>query len=82
MGLPSSLFWVHALSRVGLCLLPLVTQAEPDFGRDILPLLSDRCFLCHGPDASSRKAGLRLDLEAEAKSIAVIRVWLSPLAQP
>lgn len=38
------------------------------FDREIQPILSDHCFACHGPDASARKAGLRLDLEDAAKA--------------
>ena len=36
------------------------------YNRDIRPLLSDKCFSCHGPDVSKVKAGLRLDLPASA----------------
>ncbi|MBV9865557.1 MAG: PSD1 domain-containing protein [Abitibacteriaceae bacterium] len=31
------------------------------YSRDIQPILSDKCYTCHGPDAAARKAGLRLD---------------------
>jgi hypothetical protein len=41
-------------------------QAPVDFTTQIRPLLSDRCFRCHGPDANKRKAELRLDLPAGA----------------
>ena len=36
------------------------------FNRDIRPILSDKCYTCHGPDGSKRKAGLRLDVRASA----------------
>ena len=36
------------------------------YNRDIRPVLSDKCFSCHGPDVSKVKAGLRLDLPASA----------------
>jgi hypothetical protein len=39
-----------------------------EFNRDIRPILSDRCYTCHGPDQASRKSKLRLDMEAGAKA--------------
>ena len=45
----------------------ILSRAEPlQYNRDIRPILSDRCFKCHGPDAESRKAKLRLDQEESA----------------
>jgi hypothetical protein len=41
-----------------------IFAADPvDFGREILPILSDNCFQCHGPDAKARKGDLRLDTQ-------------------
>ena len=32
-----------------------------DFNYHVRPILVQKCYLCHGPDESSRKANLRLD---------------------
>lgn len=44
-------------------LLAIALDGAPvSFNRDVRPILSDRCYGCHGPDANKgRKAGLRLD---------------------
>ncbi|MEM9368223.1 MAG: DUF1553 domain-containing protein [Planctomycetota bacterium] len=43
------------------------TAAEPvDFNRDIRPILSDKCFHCHGPDAENQESLLRFDSEENA----------------
>jgi len=44
----------------------ILAAEEVSFSRDVLPILSDRCFYCHGPDTTHREADLRLDLEKEA----------------
>jgi len=41
-------------------------SAKVDFARDISPILSAKCFACHGPDEHARKAKLRLDVRESA----------------
>lgn len=56
------------LPRIGLLVLLTTTglaediEGPPiDYARDVLPILSENCFACHGPDQQQRKGGLRLD---------------------
>jgi len=65
-GAPGRLF-----VAVLLTLSPAVALADPSpaklqFNRDIRPILSDKCFRCHGPDSASRKGELRLDVRDQA----------------
>src|SRR6202051_4565503 len=45
---------------------------QPEYNRDIRPILAENCFACHGPDSASRKAKLRLDQRDAALKAEVI----------
>jgi hypothetical protein len=41
-------------------------KEELDYNIDVKPILSDKCFACHGPDQAKQEAGLRLDIPEQA----------------
>src|SRR5262249_30324113 len=64
-------YLVSLVLAVGWLARPIAVKAvEParavDFNFQVRPILSDKCFKCHGPDARNRKAGLRLDTQEGA----------------
>ena len=59
--------WRIALLATLGCATALPQTTTVEFNRDIRPILSDRCYACHGPDQGKRLSKLRLDTEAGAK---------------
>jgi hypothetical protein len=65
--------WLTAV-LILLATQPLLADdnREIEFNRDVRQILSDKCYVCHGPDSEQRQADLRLDLEDTAKESVIV----------
>ena len=53
---------IVVLTLSGIC----TGRTDVAYNRDVLPILANKCFACHGTDAAKRKAKLRLDVKEVA----------------
>src|SRR3954454_6830664 len=54
--------WFAICVAVALAVVAPASAEQPiDFNREIRPILSNKCYACHGPDDGKREAGLRFD---------------------
>lgn len=60
------LFFVLGIGYAALAQLQTAYADDIEFSRDIRPILSENCFVCHGPDQNKLEGGLRLDVRDEA----------------
>jgi hypothetical protein len=58
--------WRSSLLAGVLCAVWPASAEPVEFNKDIRPILSDKCFFCHGPDQANRMSKLRLDQEESA----------------
>ncbi|HMP30836.1 MAG TPA: hypothetical protein PKD85_14615, partial [Saprospiraceae bacterium] len=66
--MPNKLYFRSLLIGLGFlmiigCNTSATDNGDISYNRDIRPILSDKCFVCHGPDQSQRISGYRLDIE-------------------
>ncbi len=62
-------FTIGCAGLLGVLIGSTAVAKEVSFNRDVRPILSDKCFACHGPDSNARKADLRLDLRDSALTV-------------
>ena len=59
-----------ALAAMIFCLCAVATASDSatriQFNRDIRPIISERCYTCHGPDQANRKTKMHFDTEEGA----------------
>ena len=56
--------YLRSLAFLSFCMCfdtALAQRGGMDYSRDIAPIFAKHCYECHGPDAKTRKADLRLD---------------------
>src|SRR5437667_9504708 len=66
LGAALAVATVVVVTTVALCSVAAASYSDSApvaFNRDIRPILSERCFTCHGPDKANRKTSMHFDTE-------------------